>query len=168
MPDYIIKNPYSSLPDSEKKNSSVRLSVRDIAYLNQTYPMLVGKLDKVLSSLFSNFINELRTRKPEPAFYSDHESYRLLVELLRAPTRVDNRRESPCPPNDSGGTPGLHSTLCDSPILSPDPTQGSPSLRHPQQETKSSTEEQCRIGERSSRSVNEVLNELRVNGIHFP
>src|SRR5204862_1715119 len=103
----MLTNPY---PDENKHFVTARVGAEDYFYLKRLLPMTVGMTDKILSTLYKKFVDELRKLEPlEQAWYVESPTHavvdRLLNEFQRCPAGRVVGQESPR--DDARGVDGI-------------------------------------------------------------
>src|SRR5215831_14716092 len=97
----MLQNPYGDLAEHKV---SCRVDPQDYAYFQSHFPMLVGKTDKILSTLYKKFIDELRRRNPEPAYFIGLDNgFEVLDEIVASFGIVERCTTGSV---DSGGNAG--------------------------------------------------------------
>jgi hypothetical protein len=107
MPDPTFSNPYPKpAPGATAHEVVGKVSHADYYFLKQRLPMVVGLTDKIISTLYKSFIDELRsiesTTPIEPGWYVDSDTHKLIASVLygisftgravgQAPARDDER-----------------------------------------------------------------------------
>lgn len=122
---YPIDNPYRG---SEVSGQYVRVGLVDLAYLRSKCTCLTGETDKILSTLFHEFIQSLRTYESihgpvDDAWCTDHATFDLLRKLIQRPTLGQSLGQSGSR-DESGGVSELRETVRDAEVVRPDTQSG--------------------------------------------
>lgn len=122
-----LTNPYN--PDGSRWEDLAKITARvdpvDLAYLRRLLPFRHGVLDKILSTIFQHYINELRTLEQsngvpfEPAFFPEHPTELVISNLLSrlrfsgleggtVGVGAGGAGEGPCAQHEPGGDSSVH------------------------------------------------------------
>jgi hypothetical protein len=110
----MLSNPY---PDENKHFVTARVGSEDYFFLKRLFPMTTGLTDKIISTLYKKFVDELRKlciEQPlEQAWYVESPTHvvvgQLIAEFQRCPTGRSSGQESAR--DVAGGTDGIHQTV---------------------------------------------------------
>lgn len=89
MPDPTFSNPYPKPPPGSTRHEVTGfVSHEDYFFLKQRLPMVVGLTDKIISTLYQKFINELRSIDAatpiEPGWFVGSDTHILISSVLNA------------------------------------------------------------------------------------
>lgn len=120
MPDPTFSNPYPKPPPGSTRHEVTGfVSHDDYFFLKHRLPMVVGLTDKIISTLYKRFIDELRsiesTTPIEPGWFVESDTHKLISSVLngiiftgrtagQAPARDDERGVSPVHQGHGGET----------------------------------------------------------------
>lgn len=112
-----------------------RVGSDDFVFLKKLFPMTTGLTDKIISTLFKKFIDELRiaaaNEQLEPAWYVESPTYRSINEFLERFQRCTFglAAGSESPRDDAGAVDSIHQTVLSPEVVSTNTKSKSKSRR---------------------------------------